>query len=508
MDKFKPFIEDSLERINRLSNQEKVAGVVGIASLIVLSSYLTKSSRKNLAPLVTETTIDGINIDEDLRGWLHVASQKYGNTFRAKIAGQTVTVIGKENSREVFLNESFSFTKAVADKFDVLGMFGIESDEKYLTAPSIITRYLTPSLTLYNKRINNQINLKLDELVGPAKDEPKTIPHLFPFVLSIVARSSTSVFAGEELCKNETLVNCFATVTMDIGSNLNKNWFMDNFPMIDSFYQRTIFPRKPTILNHRKNAKDVLTPVIEERVRNLNNPAYDRPNDMLQVVIENHDPKGEWGLPYTDFIINWMFVLVFVSVHTTTENATHTLYYLMKYPEFRKEIIEEQKRVLAEEGTEGKPVKFTYDVVKKFVKLDSFIREVFRMRTIELQLQHKNITNRDIVLSNGFVIPPKHLVFMNTWDISRDPELQGEDPEVFNPWRFVESAKQAVRIGNDHIIFGLGKHACPGRFMAVNSMKLVISNILDRYELTPESDITLADTVRGMPFGGVVFKAN
>lgn len=180
-------------------------------------------------------------------------------------------------------------------------------------------------------------------------------------------------------------------------------------------------------------------------------------NDMLQVVIENHDPNGNWGLPYIDFIINYMFVLVFVSVHTTTENATHTLYYLMKYPEFRKEIIEEQKQVLAEEGTEGKPVKFTYDVVKKFVKLDSFIREVFRMRTIELQLQHKNITNRDIVLSNGFVIPPKHLVFMNTWDISRDPELQGEDPEVFNPWRFVESAKQAVRIGNDHIIFGLGK---------------------------------------------------
>jgi cytochrome P450 len=179
--------------------------------------------------------------------------------------------------------------------------------------------------------------------------------------------------------------------------------------------------------------------------------------DMLQTIIEQHDPKKDHGLPYDDFIINWMFVLVFASVHTTTENATHTLYYLMKYPEFRKEIVEEQKRVLAEEGAEGKPIQFTYDVVKKLVKLDSFIREVFRMRTTELQLQHKNITDHDIVLSNGYVIPPKHSVYMNTWDISRDQGLQGEDPEVFNPWRFVESAKQAVRIGNDHITFGLGK---------------------------------------------------
>jgi hypothetical protein len=48
MDKVKPFIEDSLERINRLSNEEKIAGAVGIASLIVLTGYLTKSSRKVL----------------------------------------------------------------------------------------------------------------------------------------------------------------------------------------------------------------------------------------------------------------------------------------------------------------------------------------------------------------------------------------------------------------------------------------------------------------------------
>lgn len=85
MNNVKPYVETAVERINKLSNDQKVVGVVGVASLIVLTSYLTTSSRKvllgctngaklpfteshhtnfpifcqNLAPLVTEKTIDG-----------------------------------------------------------------------------------------------------------------------------------------------------------------------------------------------------------------------------------------------------------------------------------------------------------------------------------------------------------------------------------------------------------------------------------------------------------------
>jgi hypothetical protein len=68
---------------------------------------------------------------------------------------QTFTVVGKENAREVFLNDGFSFTEAIADKFDVAGMFGIKDVEKY-NLGTIITRHLTPNLTVFNKRINEQ----------------------------------------------------------------------------------------------------------------------------------------------------------------------------------------------------------------------------------------------------------------------------------------------------------------------------------------------------------------
>jgi hypothetical protein len=65
--------------------------------------------------------------------------------------------VGKDNAREVFLNDDFSFTKAIADKFDVAGMFGIKNVEKYDLLNTIITRSLTPNLNVFNNRINEQV---------------------------------------------------------------------------------------------------------------------------------------------------------------------------------------------------------------------------------------------------------------------------------------------------------------------------------------------------------------
>jgi hypothetical protein len=45
---------------------------------------------------------------------------------------------------------------------------------------------------------------------------------------------------------------------------------------MDFFGFRNIFPRSATVQKHRKNAKEILTPVIEERVRHLNDPNYKR----------------------------------------------------------------------------------------------------------------------------------------------------------------------------------------------------------------------------------------
>lgn len=44
----------------------------------------------------------------------------------------------------------------------------------------------------------------------------------------------------QELCQNDSIVNSFGSVTMDIGSNLSRNWFVITFPTVNTWYQRYI----------------------------------------------------------------------------------------------------------------------------------------------------------------------------------------------------------------------------------------------------------------------------
>lgn len=53
--------------------------------------------------------------------------------------------------------------------------------------------------------------------------------------------------------------------------------------------------------------------------------------------------------------------------------------------------------------------------------------------------------------------------------------------------------EQAVSTGNDHLVFGLGTQACPGRFFAIHEAKVVMARFLKYY------DFKLSDNPPGHP---------
>jgi cytochrome P450 len=44
----------------------------------------------------------------------------------------------------------------------------------------------------------------------------------------------------------------------------------------------------------------------------------------------------------------------------------------------------------------------------------------------------------------------------------KSKEYFGEDAEEFKPFRFVNTNSPATKVDRSYIIFGGGKHACPG----------------------------------------------
>lgn len=86
------------------------------------------------------------------------------------------------------------------------------------------------------------------------------------------------------------------------------------------------------------------------------------------------------------------------------------------------------------------------------------------------------VTLRETVIADGVVLPPGSVVALAPKPLHFNPQVY-PDPLTFDPFRFAKlrtggpnasDVRQAfTTLSNDYIVFGVGTHACPGRFLCV-----------------------------------------
>jgi ent-kaurene oxidase len=93
-------------------------------------------------------------------------------------------------------------------------------------------------------------------------------------------------------------------------------------------------------------------------------------------------------------------------------------------------------------------------------------------------------------LSDGTAIPAGIFISTPSYHICRDPAFY-EAPLEFRPFRFAELREKnpshagdymLTSIRSNHLAFGWGNLACPGRQFAACEMKLILALILQKYE--------------------------
>lgn len=99
---------------------------------------------------------------------------------------------------------------------------------------------------------------------------------------------------------------------------------------------------------------------------------------------------------------------------------------------------------------------------------------------------------KTFTLSNGQVIPAGVNLEAAAQGINHDSALH-PDASKFDPFRFsrqraagnasASATNQFVSVNQSHLTFGLGRHACPGRFFAANEIKMILANALLRFDV-------------------------
>ncbi|CAG8708471.1 7619_t:CDS:1, partial [Scutellospora calospora] len=79
------------------------------------------------------------------------------------------------------------------------------------------------------------------------------------------------------------------------------------------------------------------------------------------------------------------------------------------------------------------------------------------------------------------------MAILNYVDTTNDEDLQGQNPSEFYAYRNLERNSSAAKVERNFLTFGGGKHACPGRFLAVNEVKMILHKIMLKYNIRTES---------------------
>ncbi|KAF1981076.1 cytochrome P450 [Aulographum hederae CBS 113979] len=334
---------------------------------------------------------------------------------------------------------------------------------------------LTQSLNLVTKDLCEETDLAVTETFGESRDWKTTVfAQTCPIM---VARLSTRVFLGPEFARNEKWLKIATdyTVSLIVCSRLMK--------LIPAPLRPILHWVLPPNYYLRKQASTARKMIDAERIkrkaeREKAAAAGKKPGkiiDSLAWMEELHATRGG----KFDFA-GGQLGMTFAAIHTTSDMLVKCLYNMCERPEYFGLLREEMVACLKKYGWK----KTTLFEMKL---LDSFMKETQRLTPASFTAMNR-VATADVTLSDGTVLP-KNSPIKVMMDRHFSPTIY-PSPDVFDGHRFFnlrlqpgqENAWQFVTTSEEHIGFGHGQHACPGRFFASNEIKIALIYLLLKYE--------------------------
>ncbi|CAB5156425.1 uncharacterized protein OCT59_016143 [Rhizophagus irregularis] len=458
-----------------------------LGSLLLATLYVLKRMRDpklNMPPLVRykfpiigHTYIYLTNSEE----FLKQCKKEYGEIFSLYLWGEVKTIVGKEHLQEV-LKRDDSFDAGIAfERLLPLSVI-LKHLAKFQNSTKVLKEYVMNKLKTYTERMQKNLNFATQKYIGDC-DEPKIISNVYDTMTKIICYPIADIFVGKELSQYEEIINTFSDFTIDAAKISMIPPVLDFIYPRLQYYINCIILKiyNPAVKHQRiliKHLKNQIYKRLQEKEKY--GDSWKRPADFLQDLLEEEsfDPNN---INYAE-IADKICLFIFVSIHTTSNSCTHVIMDLASRPEYIQELYKEQLEVRKEADENGI---LPFEALNNMKKLDSFIRESLRLSESISTLPH--VVTKDYTFANGLQVPKDRAVHLYTDDVYLDESLQGPNPKSFEPFRHLETNASATKIGKNFLLFGGGKHACPGRQLAINEVKFFLHNVILKYNLRTES---------------------
>ncbi|XEV04478.1 hypothetical protein FSHL1_009765 [Fusarium sambucinum] len=335
---------------------------------------------------------------------------------------------------------------------------------------TVVTKYVTKSLSKLTGPLSEEASLSIRDRLTDSTEWHSINPP--KETIRIVSRVSSRIFMGKELCRDEGWTKTSSDYTLVAFGSLA---LVRKYPRWLRPYIHWFLPCCKEARKKLKEARECLQPHLDRRaVIKQQALAQGQPcpfNDAIEWFTKEYDAHD----PATQQIS-----ISIVAYHTTSDLLCETLFNLCQHPELFKPLRDELVTVLSREGGMTKAALYNLKL------MDSVIKESQRLRPIVLGA-FRRIALANVTLPNGDILRKGDRVIGETTHMW-GPELYDNALE-FDPYRFVrmresgeEHKAHLVSTSPDHLGFGHGVHACPGRFLAANEIKILLCHLLLKYD--------------------------
>ncbi|GAW16232.1 hypothetical protein ANO14919_056550 [Xylariales sp. No.14919] len=307
---------------------------------------------------------------------------------------------------------------------------------------------------------------------------------LYPKILELFSHMSARVMVGPKLCEAWPAISMkYINRVLAAQGAIRKKYY-------PALYWTAYYlnPEVALVNEARREAAELVRPVLEARQSAYTPDGEEAEvhDDFIQWIMSNYRANGKTITP--DETVQNIFIVMFASMHGTSFIALQSLFSVLSTPNALTDIREEIERVSTNE-LKGSSV-WTRHALGELKVMDSFMKETLRMKPFqEATVQRYAMT--PYTFKDGLRVPAGTVISFPNLRYNTDPSsILMSEAGTFDGNRWVRrrfapgmSKFQFASTAEDAFDWGAGPHACPGRFMAEVTIKLILIRLITRYDM-------------------------